>query len=61
MNIKNKPVINRDPHSAQVNALKERILELEIENKGMKKMLENAGIVVQRDSFRNDCRTDILS
>ena len=28
MNIKNKPIVNRDPHSAQVNALKQRILEV---------------------------------
>jgi len=25
MNIKNKPVINRDPHSAMINQLKQRI------------------------------------
>ena len=25
MNIKNKPVINRDPHSAQINNLKQKI------------------------------------
>jgi hypothetical protein len=28
MNIKNKPVINRDPHSAQLNQLRLRIHEL---------------------------------
>lgn len=29
MNIKNKPVINRDPHSALLNQLRQHIAELE--------------------------------
>lgn len=39
MNIKNKPIVNRDPHSAQVNALKQKILELQRQNKNLKKVL----------------------
>lgn len=30
MNIKNKPVVNRDPHSALLNSLRQKIKELEI-------------------------------
>jgi hypothetical protein len=32
MNIKNKPVVNRDPHSTMINQLKLRISILEEEN-----------------------------
>ena len=28
MNIKNKPVVNRDPHSALINSLKQKIKDL---------------------------------
>jgi kinesin family protein 4/21/27 len=61
MNIKNKPIINRDPHSAQVNALKERIQQLEAEVKGLKKALSENGIAVPLEEMRSDPRTDVLS
>ncbi len=58
MNIKNKPVINRDPHSAQVNNLKQRIFELQLQNKNYKNALQNAGIKVIN---KQDARADLLS
>ena len=32
MNIKNKPVVNRDPHTTHINSLKQRIAQLEGQN-----------------------------
>ena len=59
MNIKNKPIINRDPHTAQVNNLKQRIIELESDNKNLRISLESAGVKVVQKYF--DARTDLLS
>ena len=59
MNIKNKPVINRDPHSTQINGLKQRIYELELDNKNLKIALEEAGIKVVNKT--HDVRSDLLS
>ena len=44
MNIKNKPIINRDPHSAMLNQLRQRIKELEDENNKLKQLLKGEGI-----------------
>lgn len=46
MNIKNKPVINRDPHSALLNQLRQKIKELEEENIKLKDLLKGQGIQV---------------
>jgi hypothetical protein len=47
MNIKNTPIINRDPHTAQINALKDKINVLDAENRGLKRILEEHGIYYQ--------------
>ena len=33
MNIKNKPIVNRDPQSALISQLKQKIFELQVENR----------------------------
>ncbi len=43
MNIKNKPVVNRDPQSALISQLKQKIFELQVENKKMKQVLAKDG------------------
>ncbi len=43
MNIKNKPVVNRDPQSALISQLKQKIFELQVENKKMKLVLSKDG------------------
>ena len=44
MNIKNKPIINRDPHSAMLNQLRHTIKELEEDNARLKELLKGEGI-----------------
>lgn len=44
MNIKNTPVVNRDPHTTQINALKQRIIELECQNNSMCKLMQQSGV-----------------
>jgi hypothetical protein len=44
MNIKNKPVVNRDPHSALLNSLRQTIRQLEQENARLHELLRNGGI-----------------
>lgn len=60
MSIKNKPIINRDPHSAQINSLKQRIIEVESDNKNLRIALENAGIKTyqRQQDFRRDLLND---
>lgn len=50
MNIKNKPVINRDPHSALVNQLKQTIRELQTENVKLRDMLKGQGFKIEPGS-----------
>lgn len=45
MNIKNKPIVNRDPHSALLNSLRTRIKQLEEENMRLTDLLRGQGIV----------------
>lgn len=47
MNIKNKPVKNVDPHTAQITQLKQRIYELEAENRKLKSLLNQKGVNVE--------------
>lgn len=47
MNIKNKPVKNVDPHTAQISQLKQRIYELEVENRKLKTLLNQKGVNVE--------------
>ena len=44
MNIKNSPVVNRDPQSALISQLKQKVFELETENKRIRAMLGQSGI-----------------
>ena len=44
MNIKNKPVVNRDPHTAHVNHLKHCIHQLTLENSSLKELLRGEGL-----------------
>ena len=44
MNIKNKPIVNRDPHSAMLSQLRQRIKELEEENGRLQELLKGEGI-----------------
>lgn len=44
MNIKNKPVVNRDPHTAHVNHLNQRIEQLSLENTTLKELLKGEGL-----------------
>ena len=39
MNIKNKPIKNIDPHSALISQLRQKIYELEVENRKLKGLL----------------------
>lgn len=39
MNIKNKPVVNRDPQSALISQLKQKIFELQVQNRKMKHLI----------------------
>jgi hypothetical protein len=43
MNIKNKPVINRDPQSALISQLKQKIFELQVENRKLKQVMSKGG------------------
>jgi hypothetical protein len=43
MNIKNKPVVNRDPQSALISQLKQKIFELQVENRKMKQIMSKGG------------------
>ena len=47
MNIKNTPVINRDPQSALISQLKQKVFEVEVENRKLKQMLGQKGINVE--------------
>jgi molybdopterin converting factor small subunit len=44
MNIKNKPVINRDPQSALISQLKQRVYELEVENRKLRNITNKNNI-----------------
>lgn len=44
MNIKNTPVVNRDPQSAMISQLKQKIFELEAENKKLRALMKQSGI-----------------
>lgn len=44
MNIKNKPIKNVDPHTAQISQLKQKIYELEVENRKLKQLLNQKGV-----------------
>ena len=59
MNIKNKPIKNIDPHTAQVTQLKQRIHELEVENRKLKGLLSEKGITVEEKSLMQS--SDIVS
>lgn len=43
MNIKNKPVVNRDPQSALISQFKQKIYELQVENRKLKQMISKEG------------------
>ena len=43
MNIKNKPVVNRDPQSALISQLKQKIFELQVENRKLKQLMSKGG------------------
>lgn len=43
MNIKNKPVVNRDPQSALISQLKQKIFELQVENRKLKQVMSKGG------------------
>ena len=43
MNIKNKPVVNRDPQSALISQLKQKIFELQVENRKFKQIMSKEG------------------
>jgi myosin heavy subunit len=47
MNIKNTPIINRDPQSALISQLRQRIFELEVENRKYKQMLNSKGVTIE--------------
>ena len=47
MNIKNTPIKNRDPHTALVSQLRQKIYELEVENRKLKGLLNQKGINVE--------------
>lgn len=48
MNIKNKPVINRDPQQAHILKLRGIINDLEKENTEMKRLMSDKGIDVSK-------------
>ena len=43
MNIKNKPIVNRDPQSALISQLKQKIFELQVENRKLKVIMSKEG------------------
>jgi hypothetical protein len=43
MNIKNKPIVNRDPQSALISQLKQKIFELQVENRKLKQIMSKGG------------------
>jgi hypothetical protein len=45
MNIKNTPVVNRDPQSALISQLKQKLFEAEVENKKIRALLTQSGAV----------------
>lgn len=45
MNIKNTPIVNRDPQSALISQLKQKLFEAEVENKKMRALLSQSGVV----------------
>ena len=47
-NIKNKPIVNRDPTSALINSLKQEIFQLKKSIKGYKKVLISHNIKVDK-------------
>ena len=42
MNIKNKPIVNRDPQSALISQLKQKIFELQVENRKYKQIISSS-------------------
>jgi hypothetical protein len=58
MNIKNKPVINRDPHSAMISQLRQRIKELEEENERLRDLLKGEGINVEPSLFQSKSKAE---
>lgn len=58
MNIKNKPIINRDPHSAMLNQLRQRIKELEDENVKLRDLLKGQGINVEPSLLQSKTGND---
>jgi hypothetical protein len=46
-NIKNKPVINRDPKSAKISSLEEKVKHLKQKILGYKKLCKDNGIEVK--------------
>jgi hypothetical protein len=47
MNIKNKPIVNRDPQSALIAQLRQQVAMLEADNRKCRGMLKEAGIRVE--------------
>lgn len=53
MNIKNKPIKNVDPHTAQISQLKQKIYELQVENRKLKQLLNQKGVNIQQEMFQS--------
>lgn len=57
MNIKNKPIVNRDPHSAILNQLRQTIKELNNENEQLKNLLSESGVSIRLGDLK-PCLTE---
>jgi hypothetical protein len=53
MNIKNTPIVNRDPQSALIAQLRGRIAELESDNRKFKQLLNAKGVIIEDNNFEN--------
>jgi kinesin family protein 4/21/27 len=51
MNIKNTPIVNRDPQSALIAQLRGRIAELESDNRKFKQLLNAKGVIIEDNNF----------